>query len=87
MSLQKNKIEIDTSNTTQFDGESSFYIEEKYMKIIEAEMNVKITVDSFNFVYGVIGGRRFYKFQIKWLSKHKKPLSGDIITIRNRLRL
>ena len=33
MPLQKNKIEIDTSNTTQFDGESNFlYSGEKYMK-------------------------------------------------------
>ena len=39
------------------------------------------------FAYGVNGGRRFYKFQIKWLNKHKKPLIGDIITIINRLRL
>jgi len=28
-----------------------------------------------------------YKFQIKWLNKHKEPLIGDIITIINRLGL
>ena len=50
-------------------------------------MNVKIKIDSFNFVYGVNGGRRFNKFQIKWLNKQRKPLVGDIITIINRLRL
>ena len=57
------------------------------MKILEADMNVKTKVDFFNFVYGVNGGRRFYKFQIEWLNKHKKPLIGDITTIINRLRL
>ena len=88
MPLQKNRIEVDTSDTTQFDGEYIFLNRgEKYMKIIEADMNVKIKVDPFNFVYGVNGGRRFYKFQIKWLNKHKKPLIGDIITIINRLSL
>ena len=56
------------------------------MKIIEADLNVKIKVDSFNFVYGVNGGGRFYKFQIKWLNKQRKALIGDIITIINRLR-
>ena len=50
-------------------------------------MNLKIKVDSVNFVYGVNGGRRFYKFQAKWLNKHNKTLIGDIITIVNRLRL
>ena len=57
------------------------------MKMIEADMNVEIKVDSFNFVYGVHGGRRFYKFQIRWLNKHNKPLIGDIITVINILRL
>ena len=57
------------------------------MKIIEADLNVKIKVDSFNFVYGVNGGRIFYKFQIKWLSKQRKALTDDIIAIINRLRL
>ena len=38
-------------------------------------------------MYGVNGGRRFYKFQSKWLNKHNKPLIGDIITIANILRL
>ena len=86
--LQKNIIEIDTSNTTQFDGEYSLlYRGAKYMKIIEGDLNVKIKVDSFKFVYGVNGGRRFYKFQIKWLNERKKPLKGDIITIIMRLRL
>ncbi len=86
--LQKNIIEIDTSNTTQFDGEYNFlYRGEKYMKRIEVDMNVKIKVDSYNFVYGVNGGRRFYKFQIKWLNKQRKALIGDVITIINRLRL
>ena len=86
--LQNSIIEIDTRNTTQFDGESNFlYRGDKYMKIIEADMNVKVKVDSFNFVYGVNGGRRSYNFQIRWLNKHKKPLIGDIITIINRLRL
>ena len=56
------------------------------MKSIEVDMNVKITVDSYNFVYGVNGGR-FYKFQIKWLNKQRKALIGDVITIINRLRL
>ena len=66
----------------------SFYIEViSIWKIIEADINVKIKVDSFNFVYGVNGGRRFYKFQIKWLNKHNNALIGDIITIINRLRL
>ena len=49
---------------------------DKYMKIIEADMTVKVKVDSFGFVYVVSGGRRFYKFQIKWLNKHNKPWSG-----------
>ena len=57
------------------------------MKIIEADMNVKTKVDSFTFVYGVNGGRRFYKFQHTWLNKNKKALICDIITIINRLRL
>ena len=40
--LQKNTTEIDTSNTTQFDGEYNLrYRGEKYMKINEADMNVK----------------------------------------------
>ena len=50
-------------------------------------MNIKIKIDSFHFVYGANGGRRFHKFQIKWLNKQRKPLVGDIITIINRLRL
>ena len=29
----------------------------------------------------------FYKFEVKWLEEHKKPLVGGIITIINRLRL
>ena len=88
MPLQRNVIEIDTSNTTQFDGEYNFLCRgEKYMKIIEADMNVKIKVVSFNFVHGVNGGIRFYKFQIRWLNKHKKPLIGDIMTIITRSRL
>ena len=57
------------------------------MKIIEADMNVKLKVDSFKFVYGVNGGRRFYKFQIKWLDKQRKASIDDIIAIINRLRL
>jgi len=78
--LQKNIIEIDTSNTTQFDGEYSFlYRGANCMKVVEVDMNVKIKVDAFNFVYGVNGGRRFYKVQTKWLNKYK-PLIGDIIT-------
>jgi len=65
MSLQHNIIGIDTSNTTQIYGECSFlYRCDKYVKIIEADMHVKIKVDAFNFVYGVNGGTRFYKFQI-----------------------
>ena len=55
------------------------------MNIIEVDMNVKIKIDAFNFVYGVNGGRRFYTFQVKWLNKHKKPLIGDIVTNINRL--
>jgi len=71
MPLQNNILEIDTSNTTQFDGEYNFlYRGEKYIKIIAADMNVKIKVESFNFVYGVNGGRIFYKFQI--MVKHIK---------------
>ena len=86
--LQKNIIEIDTSNTAQFDGEYNFlYRGEKYMKIIEADMNVEIKVDSFNFVYGVHGDRRFYKFQMKLLNKQRQALIGDIITLISRLRL
>ena len=50
-------------------------------------MNVKIKIDSFNFAYGVNGGRRVYKFQIKWLNKHNKILIDDTITIINILRL
>ena len=50
-------------------------------------MNLKIKVDSFNFVYGVNGGRRFHKFQNKWLNKHNNALIGGIISIINRLRL
>ena len=47
MPLQKNIIEIDTSNTTQFDGECSFlYRGDKYMKILEADMNVKLKSDT-----------------------------------------
>jgi len=38
-------------------------------------------------VYCVNGGRKFYKFHIKWLSKHNKLLIGDIITNMNRLKL
>ena len=88
MPLQRNIIDIDTSKTTQFDGGYNLlYRGEKSMKIIEVDMNVKIKVDSFNFVYGVNGGRRFYKFQVRWLNKHEKALIGDIITIINRLRL
>ena len=57
--LQKNIIEIDTRKTTQLDGEySSQYRGKKYMKVIEADMNVKTKIDSFNFVYGITGGRR-----------------------------
>ena len=86
--LQKNIIEIDTSNTTQFDGEcNSLYRGEKYMKTIEVDMNVKIKVDSVTFVYGVDGGRRFYKSQVKWLNKRRKSLISDIISIINRFRL
>ena len=55
--------------------------------IIEGDMNVKIKDDSFDFVYGVNGGRIFHKFKIKWLSKQRKALVVDIITIINRLRL
>ena len=58
MPLQKNIKQIDTSNATQFDGEYSFlYRGNKYMKVIEADMTVKIKIDSFSFVYGVNGGR------------------------------
>ena len=42
MPLQKNIVEIDTCDTTQFDGEYSLlYRGDKYMKIIEADVNVK----------------------------------------------
>ena len=57
------------------------------MKIIEVDTNVKIKVVSFSFVYGVNGGRRFYKLKFKQLNKHNEPLIGDIIIIVNRLRL
>ena len=50
-------------------------------------MDAKIKVDSFNFVYGVNGGRRFYKFQVKWLNKQRKAVICEIITIINRLIL
>ena len=56
------------------------------MKIIEADMNVRIKVDSCSCVHGVNGGRGLQKFQIKWLHKQRKSLVGDIITIINRLR-
>ena len=86
--LPKNLIEIDTSETTQFDGGYNFsYRNEKCMKTIEVGMNVKVKVGSINFVYGVNGGRSFYKFRIGRLNKHKKALVGDTITIINRLRL
>ena len=86
--LNKNIIEIDTSNTTQFDGEYNFlYRGEKYMKRIEVDMNVKIKVDAYNFVYGVNGGRRYNKIQIKWLNKQNKAMIGDVMTIIKRLRL
>ena len=39
------------------------YRGEKYMKRIETDMNVKIKVESYNCVYGVNGGQRFYKFK------------------------
>ena len=46
MPLQKKVIEIDTTNTTQFDGEYNLlYRGEKHMKIIEADMNAEIKVD------------------------------------------
>ena len=48
---------------------------------------LKIEVDSFNFVYGVNGGRRFHNFQIKWLNKHNNVLTVDFISIINGLRL
>ena len=61
MPLQTNIIQIDASNTTQFDGEDNvLYRGKKYMEIIEADMNVKIKVDSFNFVESVNGARRLY---------------------------
>ena len=48
--LQKKIIQIDASYTTQFDGEYNFlYRGEKNMKIIEADTNVQIKVDSFKF--------------------------------------
>ena len=50
-------------------------------------MNVEIKGDSFKFVYGVNGGRRFHKFQIKWLNTQRKALISDIITIMKRSRL
>ena len=88
MPLKKNTIEINTSNTTKYDGEYNFLFRgQKYMKQIEKDMEVKIRIDGFNFVYGVNGGMRFNKFQIKFLNKHRKALVGDIITIINRLRL
>ena len=55
--------------------------------MIEADMHVKIKVDSLSFVYGVNGGRRFSKSQIKLLNKESKALIGDSITIINRFRL
>ena len=59
MPLQRNLGEIDTSNTTQFDGECNcLYRGEKCLKTNEADMNVKIKIDSFNFAYGVNLGRR-----------------------------
>ena len=46
--------------TMQFDGEYNFlYRGAKYMKIVEVDMNVKIKLFGFNFVYGVNSGRRF----------------------------
>ena len=67
--LQKNIIEIDTSNTTQCDGVyNCLYRGAKYMKIIEVDRNVKIKIYGSNFVYGVNGGRRIYKLQVKWLN-------------------
>ena len=70
--LQKNIKEIDTIKTTEFDGEYiCLYRGEKTMKIFEVDMNLKTKVDAFNFVHGVNGGRRFYKFQIRWLNKQE----------------
>ena len=58
--FRKNIIEIDTSDTTEFDGEYNFlYRGAKYMKIIEVDMNVKIKTDAFNFVYSVMVAEGF----------------------------
>ena len=57
------------------------------MKRIEVDMNVKSKVDAYNFVYGVNGGRRYNKIQIKWLNKQNKAMIGDVMTIIKRLRL
>ena len=47
-------------------------------------MNVEIKIDSFNFVYGVNGGRRFYRLQIEWLNTQRQAFIGDIITTIHR---
>ena len=85
--LNKNIIEIDTSNTTQFDGEYNFLYRGENIGKIEVDMNVKIKVDAYNCVYGVNSGRRYNEIQIKWLNKQNKAMIGDVMTIIKRLRL
>ena len=76
MPLQNKTVEIDPSSTTQFDGKYNVrYRGEKYMKMIEADTNVEIKVNSINFVYGVNGGRRSYKFQIEVVKKTARSIT------------
>ena len=57
------------------------------MNIVEVAMNVKLKLMILILCMVKMVAEGFYKFQIKWLTKHKKPLIGDIITIINRLRI
>ena len=46
--LQENIIEIDTSDTTEFDGEYNLlYRGATYMKIVEVDMDVRIKIDAY----------------------------------------
>jgi hypothetical protein len=70
MPLQKKILEIDTSNTTQFDGEYSFlYRDEKYMKIVEADVNVKTKSDFISSIKEKKG-----ETNEKWSEQYKKSI-------------
>ena len=86
--LQKNIIEIDTSNTTQFDGEYNLlYRGEHIWKELKWIWMLKLRLIHIILCMVSMVEEDFYKFQIKWLNKQRKSLIGDVITIINRLRL